>query len=293
LGASLALLLAAITARAVSAAPAYGVGPTARVVSFDKIIAGNSASELSQWGRRYERGDGVKRDIDRAIRLYCKAAALGDAAAQYHLGWIYSVGRAGSRDDELAAAWFSRVAQQDDPHAKRVLDRLGHRSKPKGNAVCRLSDGGHADHRGRVVTVQRADSSDIRINRSHPASGPIARMVRELAPQYQLNPELVLAVIEAESNFNPQARSHKNAQGLMQLIPETAERFGVRNVWDPEQNIRGGMAYLRWLMQYFDGDLELVLAGYNAGEGAVERHGGIPPYSETRSYVKRIITRLN
>lgn len=79
----------------------------------------------------------------------------------------------------------------------------------------------------------------------------------------------------------------------MQLIPETAERFGVRDVWDPEQNLRGGMAYLRWLMQHFDGDLELVLAGYNAGEGAVQRHGGIPPYAETRTYVKRIIARLN
>lgn len=291
-GVSLALLLVPMTAPAVSAAPAYGVGQTTRGVSFDKVIAGNNASELSQWGRRYERGEGVKRDIDRAIRLYCKAAALGDAPAHYHLGWIYSLGHAGSRDDELAAAWFSRVAQKDDPHAQRIFDRLGHRSKPKGNTVCRLSGGGHADHTGRVV-IPRADGSDVHISRSHRASGPIARMVRELAPQYQLNPELVLAVIEAESNFNPQARSHKNAQGLMQLIPETAERFGVRDVWDPEQNIRGGMAYLRWLMQYFDGDLELVLAGYNAGEGAVQRHGGIPPYSETQSYVKRIITRLN
>ena len=86
-------------------------------------------------------------------------------------------------------------------------------------------------------------------------------MVRELAPQYKLNPNLVLAVVETESNFNPKARSPKNAQGLMQLIPETAERFGVRNVWDPEQNLRGGMSYLRWLMGYFDGDVELVLAG--------------------------------
>jgi soluble lytic murein transglycosylase-like protein len=118
-------------------------------------------------------------------------------------------------------------------------------------------------------------------------------MVRRLAPEYRLNPNLVLAVIEVESNFNPQAQSPKNAQGLMQLIPATAERFGVRNVWDPEQNVRGGMAYLRWLMRYFDGDLELVLAAYNAGEGAVERHGGIPPYAETEGYVRRIIDRLN
>ncbi len=118
-------------------------------------------------------------------------------------------------------------------------------------------------------------------------------MVRKLAPEYQLNPNLVLAVVEMESNFNPAAHSHKNAQGLMQLIPATAERFGVQNVWDPEQNLRGGMSYLRWLMGHFEGDLELVLAAYNAGEGAVARHGGIPPYAETQRYVKRIIGRLN
>lgn len=79
----------------------------------------------------------------------------------------------------------------------------------------------------------------------------------------------MLAVIEAESGFNSQARSVKNAQGLMQLIPETAERFGVQDPYDPVQNLQGGMAYLRWLLAYFQGDVRLSLAGYNAGEGAV------------------------
>jgi len=116
--------------------------------------------------------------------------------------------------------------------------------------------------------------------------------VRQLAPKYRLSPDLVLAVIEAESAFNPNALSPKNAQGLMQLIPDTAERFGVTNVWDPEQNIRGGMAYLRWLMKHFDGDVVLVLAAYNAGEGAVKRHNGVPPYAETEAYVSRILRRL-
>ena len=106
-------------------------------------------------------------------------------------------------------------------------------------------------------------------------------------------PRARLAVIEAESNFNPRAVSPKNAQGLMQLIPATAVRFGVENVWDPEQNLRGGMAYLRWLLDRFDGDVRLALAGYNAGEQAVHRHGGIPPYNETQDYVRRIARRLN
>ncbi len=264
----------------------------AKEPSFDNVIAGNDARALAQWGRRYEHGEGVDLDLDRAVRLYCRAAAKGSAEAHYHLGYMYAIGRGSERNDELAAAWFYKAAQQKDPHAKRMLERLGYHGKPKREAVCQLTDGGRADASGRVVTAGGGDG-DVRIVRAHPASGPIASMVRKLAPEYQLNPNLVLAVVEMESNFNPEARSHKNAQGLMQLIPETAERFGVQNVWDAEQNLRGGMSYLRWLMGHFEGDLELVLAAYNAGEGAVERHGGIPPYAETQRYVKRIIGRLN
>jgi soluble lytic murein transglycosylase-like protein len=121
----------------------------------------------------------------------------------------------------------------------------------------------------------------------------VVNLVRSLAPEYQLDPELVLALIEVESNFNPQARSPKDAQGLMQLIPATAERFGVKDVWDAEDNLRGGMAYLRWLLKRFDGDVKLTLAAYNAGEGAVDRHGWVPPYSETRAYVSRISDKLD
>jgi hypothetical protein len=260
--------------------------------SFDKVIAGDDARALTQWGLRYEHGEGVDRDLNRAIRLYCRAAAKGSAEADYNLGWIYAVGRVGERNDALAAAWFYKAAQQNDAHAKRMLQRLGYRGKPNQDPVCQLDDGGHADASGQVATAD-VGGGDVRVWRAHPATGPIASMVRKLAPEYKLNPNLVLAVVEAESNFNPQAQSHKNAQGLMQLIPETAERFGVQNVWDPEQNLRGGMSYLRWLMGHFEGDLELVLAAYNAGEGAVERHGGIPPYAETQRYVKQIIGRLN
>ena len=101
----------------------------------------------------------------------------------------------------------------------------------------------------------------------------------------------MLAVISAESAFRADVVSNKNAMGLMQLIPETAERFGVRNVFAPEDNIRGGMKYLRWLLAYFRGDVALALAGYNAGEGAVDRHRGVPPYEETRTYVQ-LVRRL-
>lgn len=118
--------------------------------------------------------------------------------------------------------------------------------------------------------------------------GRITDLIRALAPAYRLDPNLVLAVIETESSFDPKALSPKNAQGLMQLIPKTAARFGVTDVWDPRQNLKGGMAYLRWLLDYFGGDVRLALAGYNAGEKAVKRYGGIPPYPETIGYVRTV-----
>ncbi|MBL8301815.1 MAG: lytic transglycosylase domain-containing protein [Ideonella sp.] len=124
------------------------------------------------------------------------------------------------------------------------------------------------------------------------APTPIVDLVEKLAPDYQLSPELVLAFMQAESGFNPNAQSPKNAKGLMQLIPGTAERFNVRKPFDPKQNIRGGMAYLRWLLAYFEGDLTLVAAGYNAGERRVDRYLGVPPYGETRAYVKRVVEAL-
>jgi soluble lytic murein transglycosylase-like protein len=114
-------------------------------------------------------------------------------------------------------------------------------------------------------------------------------LVNKLAPEYGIHPRLALAVIRAESNFDAAARSEKNAQGLMQLIPETSVRFNVIRPFDPVQNVRGGLAYLRWLLAYFQGNVTLVAAAYNAGEGAVNRYRGIPPFAETRAYVKRIM----
>jgi soluble lytic murein transglycosylase-like protein len=116
----------------------------------------------------------------------------------------------------------------------------------------------------------------------------IARLAARIGRKYKIDPALVLAVIGAESGFGSAAVSPRNAQGLMQLMPDTAERFGVKNVLDPVDNITGGTRYLRWLLAYFKGDLPLVLASYNAGEGAVTRYGGVPPYPETVAYVERI-----
>jgi soluble lytic murein transglycosylase-like protein len=118
---------------------------------------------------------------------------------------------------------------------------------------------------------------------------PFRREIDDAALRAGIDARLVEAVIAAESAFDPRAISKKGAQGLMQLMPDTADRFGVGNVWDPRENIEGGTAYLRWLIQEFDGQLPRVLAAYNAGEGAVTRHGGVPPYPETIEYIDRVL----
>lgn len=108
------------------------------------------------------------------------------------------------------------------------------------------------------------------------------------ADRLNISLPLLVAVIEVESNGNPQARSSRGAGGLMQLMPDTAERFGVTDAYAPSQNIRGGAQYLDWLLRYFSDDAVLALAGYNAGEGAVVQYAGVPPYGETRNYIAKV-----
>jgi len=125
------------------------------------------------------------------------------------------------------------------------------------------------------------------------AAGDFAPLIAAAAARHELDPVLLTAVALAESAFNPQALSPKGAGGLLQLMPATAERFGVQDVFDASQNVEGGAKYLRWLLQRYEGRTDLALAGYNAGEGAVDRHNGIPPFSETQQYVTRVLAKAD
>ncbi|MDP9053497.1 MAG: lytic transglycosylase domain-containing protein [Acidobacteriota bacterium] len=160
-----------------------------------------------------------------------------------------------------------------------------------------------------MTTVVRADSATGRLVRSvvleqrvaapHPSvQGPVQSaslhdVIDRIADEQGVETGLVHSVIRAESNYNANAVSPKGALGIMQLIPATAHRFGVSDALNPVDNIRGGVRYLRFLLDYYRGDYPKTIAAYNAGEAAVDKYNGIPPYSETRNYVERVAKNLN
>ena len=258
--------------------------PAAAVAAAEAPAENALIASFRAEAQAYEHGKGVPQDGARAAALYCQAARFGDAASQFQLGWMYANGQGVPRSDATAAFFFQTAADQGLEPASNMLRVVGGPSKDV--PVCM-----------RAPTAPRVDLADAKravAEREPPPQAPpqIVELVRLIAPEYRVPPPLVLAIMEAESNFNSIAVSPKNAQGLMQLIPETAQRFRVKNILDPTQNIRGGMAYLRWLLAYFEGDVALVAAAYNAGEGAVERYGGVPPYLETRAYVRRIVSAV-
>jgi hypothetical protein len=150
-----------------------------------------------------------------------------------------------------------------------------------------------------VKSVVRADSRSGKLVRvvlapqtnSVTPSPALASTVDRIASEQALPAELIHSVIQTESNYNPFAISPKGALGIMQLVPETARRFGVSNAFNAEENIQGGAKYLKYLLDLYHGDYPLALAAYNAGEGAVARHGGVPPYPETRNYINTVLSR--
>ena len=204
----------------------------------------------------------------------CDQAMNGNAEAAFRIARRQIFGLGLPRDPRAAVAWLRFAAAKGHVGAIRLVHLIPRDLKPSAT-TCRLGGGSAA-----LPTLA-----------PKPAPESIAKIVERVAPENGLDPKLVLAVIRAESAFQPDAVSPKAAAGLMQLIPATADRFAVPDVFDPEANIRGGCRYLRWLLSYFRGDVTLALAGYNAGEGAVDRYRGVPPYAETRNYVA-VIRRL-
>jgi soluble lytic murein transglycosylase-like protein len=208
------------------------------------------------------------------VAALCRRARLGDANSQYELAWVFTHARGEERRDDWAHYLFFAAAANGNEDARKVLLSVTWPQAAVPDCVRPTA----VSSMGPTVALR--------------APPHIERLVYQLAPQFNVNPKLALAIIAVESNFDTVALSNKNAKGLMQLIPDTARRFGVRNAFDPQQNIRGGMAYLRWLLAYYQGDVRLVAAAYNAGEGAVDKHRGVPPFAETQEYVRRVVARF-
>jgi soluble lytic murein transglycosylase-like protein len=141
-----------------------------------------------------------------------------------------------------------------------------------------------------LMNVQAQISQQPEIREYTQASKPqILNMISQLSKKHGVDEKLVKAVVQQESGFNPKATSHCGAMGLMQLMPATAKTLGVKNAYNPVENVDGGVRHLKWLLSKYNGNVILALAAYNAGSGAVDKYGDVPPYSETQNYVKRIL----
>ena len=178
-------------------------------------------------------------------------------------------------------------------HADYLVLRSGARMDVKsyqliGDKYRVQLDGGWAEIAASEVVGIEPEEIFVAAPKMPLAQAPFGELIRKTAEKYAVDPDLVFSVVAAESNFNPKAISRRNARGLMQLLPETARRLGVKDVFDPAQNIDAGTRHLRNLLKLYQGDLALTLAAYNAGPGAVERFGNVPPYNETIAYVRAI-----
>jgi hypothetical protein len=189
----------------------------------------------------------------------------------------------------LSTPLRAQIATQVDEHGKLVFVNGDSPNSRRGSTISSTQGGsalgsptpGASHSRSGVSTASAAETLGAN-------DGRLDRIVRDAAARHQVDPALVKAVISTESGWNPQAVSRKGAVGLMQLIPGTAQRFGVGNPFDPAQNVEGGTTYLKALLDRYNGDLSKSLAAYNAGEHAVDANRGVPPYWETQRYVQKV-----
>lgn len=218
-----------------------------------------------------------------AIAHYCNAASLGNPEAYYRIGRLLASGPQGIRSARHANAYLAMAMRLGSQQAARYYNpRVG--NAPLGSCGVGGGSGGAPWVHPGVPFDQ-----DSYLARQSTSKQKLAGMIRQAAKRHRVDPQLALAIAIAESNLNSLAVSPKQAQGVMQLIPETQARFGVTRPFDAEQNIRGAMIYLKWLEQQFGPDWIRISAAYNAGEQAVVRYGGVPPYQETQEYVQRVL----
>lgn len=260
------------------------------------VACAQGADEPPQWddeppmlSRWIEEGYGAElRHLPRqAAQRYCAAARYGSLEAQYRLGRLLLLGQDVVPDPATATTLLALAAQRGHERARTLLE-----GREPGEQLPDCLTTGEAPAMELKESAQEVVPHEVvarYVSGLPNEKRRLAEMVQRLAPRFAVDPRLALAIVRSESNFEVRALSPRNAQGLMQLIPETAERFGVRDAWNPEQNLRGGLAYLRWLLERFQGDVALVSAAYNAGEKTVQQYGGVPPYAETREYVRRIL----
>jgi TPR repeat protein len=252
--------------------------PAADIAALEAAARRGDATALYTLAEKYKRGDEVTRDTQKSNALYCKAAARGNVDALLELGLIHASGREMIANDGVGALLINMAAERGSERAKEILPYISRGTNSMIPACMNEEIAAMA-----AMAATRAVTTPV-------VRKDIEMLVQQWAPQYAVDPDLVMALIGVESRFDPTAVSPKNAQGLMQLIPATAARFGVKNSFNAVDNLKGGLAYLRWLLAYFKGDVELVLAAYNSGEETVERYRGIPPYKETRDYVRQIMS---
>ena len=250
--------------------------------------------KLLQQASNLESATNIADGAWQAAVLYCQSARWGSVEGQYRLGMLYAFGQGVPENRAFAAALFSLAASQGHAQAHQMLDTIeltsaelpacvNQEQLPEKGTLSGFSGLPPDLIGGNKLSIDQFMLSLPQNKRW------IIPLTTTLSAWYALDPRLVLSVIAVESNFNSAAQSPKAAMGLMQLIPDTAERFNVRNAFDATQNLRGGMRYLRWLLSYYRGNIAYAAAAYNAGEGRVDRYKGVPPFPETRAYVRRVL----
>lgn len=272
----------------------FAPGDAARSILF-AVVASLSFGVRTVGGRWLPRVGGVGLRLVELLMLASAAALL--SSAQTVVADVYKY------VDEDGNIYFS-----DEPlpgthlslEWKRTSKRLVAENKHRSDKLRREQDAMQARIEARLEAQLQARTDLYALRPAAPVGGSMSvrraryrHLIEDAAQRHGLTPELLHAVIRTESAYQANARSHAGACGLMQLMPQTATRFSVADIWDPAENIDGGAAYLRFLLDLFDHDLRLALAGYNAGEGAVKKYGyQIPPYRETQDYVRKVLRHL-